>query len=129
MRPKRPRVVLVGLAVMGALVTFGACGAFSKGPYGRAAIVAYKVERLTFVSDAGQRCEVDAVTYSVIKPGELFHCNWGGSTKSAEKSVTTEAPKTAEDPSGPENASPWWWPFKKKAAGPIKAGTSSKKPS
>jgi hypothetical protein len=86
------------------------------------ALVAYKVERLTLVSTAGQRCEVDAVTYSIVKVGENYHCKWAGSTNTADKSVTNTPPRVGEptkDPSGKQNASPWWWPFKK-------SGTSRK---
>jgi len=80
--------------------------------------VAYKVERLTLVSTAGQRCEVDAVTYAIINPGETFHCNWGAAP-SADQTVTAAPPQSLEpkDPSKPESQSPWWWPFKKSGNG------------
>jgi hypothetical protein len=83
--------------------------------------VAQKVERLTFVSTAGQRCEVDAVTYSIVKTGERFRCDWGAAINAAGTSVTAAPPKSLEpkDPSKPESNTPWWWPFKK-------SGTSSK---
>ena len=115
-------------------VTFGAlasasigCAHFSKGSGNSSAVVAHKVERLTFVSTAGQRCEVDAVTYAIIKPGEVFTCNWGGTAGPAGTAVSTGAPQSLEpqDPSKPESQSPWWWPFKK-ATTSSKPGTPPK---
>ena len=99
---------------LGTIAFSAGCARFSKGSGSSSAVVAYKVERLTFISTAGQRCEVDAVTYSIVKPGEVFHCNWGGA-QSAAQTVSTPAPKALEptDPNKPESQSPWWWPFKK----------------
>ena len=122
MRSGHRRSLLAALLVTTLIASGGCFSAFSKGPYGRAAIVAQKVEPLMFVSNDGARCEVDAVTYLAVKTGEVFHCPWGAAKTSAEPSATQASPKT-EDPAGTQ-AAPWWWPFKK---GTTKARKSEKK--
>lgn len=101
----------------GALI--GACVPWRRAPVSAALdLVAEKRMPLTLVATSGRTCLTDLVTFTAVKPGQMFECAWSSSAKS--KTVPIASPSSADSlgRSPPRShdkfaGTPWWWPFRR----------------